>query len=57
MDIYDDLVLEEPLPPITEEDIERLHKYLDEALEDCGDLCLPEFEETLEIWKWHKGWG
>jgi len=57
MDIHDDLILDEPLPTITEADIERLHKYLDEALEDCGDLCLPEFEEALEIWKWHKGWG
>lgn len=57
MNIHDDLILEEPLPTITEADIERLHKYLDEALGECGDLCLPEFEELLEIWEWHKGCG
>ena len=56
MDIHDDLILEEPLPTIVESEIERLHRYLDEALENCGDLYLPELEETLDMWKWYKGW-
>ena len=51
MDIHDDLILEEPLPAITEADIERLHRYLDEALEDCGDFCVHDFEDILDIWK------
>jgi len=57
MDIYDDLILDEPLPALTEEDIENLHRYLDEALEKCGDFCVQDFEDTIGVWTWHKGWG
>jgi len=54
LDKHDDLILDETLPAMTEEDIDKLHEYLDEVLENCGDLCLPEFEDVLEIRKWHK---
>ena len=49
MDIYDDLILDEPLPALTEEDIESLHRYLDEALEKCGDFCVQDFEDTVGV--------
>tara|TARA_R100000808_G_C2032257_1_gene75551 strand:+ start:78 stop:251 length:174 start_codon:yes stop_codon:yes gene_type:complete len=57
MNIYDEFVLEEDIVPISEEEIEKLHKYLDEALEKCGDFYVQDFEDELDIWKWHKGWG
>jgi len=57
LDPHDDLVFEEPPSNITEEDIENLHRYLDEALEKCGDFCVYEFEDIMDVWEWHKGWG
>ena len=57
MDTHDDLVFEEPIPNITEEDIEKLHRYLDEALEKCGDFAVQDFEDAVDVWQWHKGWG
>jgi hypothetical protein len=30
-------------------------KFLDEALEGCGDECIEEFEEAIELWKTYGG--
>ena len=57
MDTHDDLVFDQPPPKITEQDIENLQRYLDEALERCGDFCVQDFEDAIEVWEWHKGWG
>jgi len=42
---------------IEEKEEKEKMPHLDSALEECGEACSTEFEDTWNIWDWHKGWG